>query len=121
MNMKIDSETITITDCDIDSSQVASVMAALGHPARIKILRQLAGCGECCCGDVVERLDLAQSTVSQHLKVLVAAGLVIYEPQGPRSRYVLNRPALQSVSSAFGKLMDVCCSPPSQTVTTTNS
>ncbi len=95
-----------------DSVRVASVMAALSHPARVIILRRLARCDECCCRDVVEHLNLAQSTVSQHLKVLVEAGLVTYEPRRPKSRYVLNRQALQSVSSAIGELIDDCCSLP---------
>jgi len=104
-----------------DSVHVASVMAALSHPARVTILRRLSRCDECCCRDVVEHLDLAQSTVSQHLKVLVEAGLVTYEPRRPKSRYVLNRQALQSVSCAIGDLVDDCCSPPSQSWTTANT
>ena len=58
---------------------------------------------------VVRHLDLAQSTVSQHLKVLVQAGLVIYEPTRPRSRYSLNRPALQEVLGAVSGLVNECC------------
>ncbi len=88
---------------------MASVMAALGHPARVTILRRLACCDECCCREVVEHLNLAQSTVSQHLKVLVEAGLVSYEARRPKSRYVLNRQALQSVSSAIHELVHDCC------------
>ncbi|NNJ76741.1 MAG: helix-turn-helix transcriptional regulator [Anderseniella sp.] len=94
----------------VDNIRVATVMAALGHPARVTILRRLACCDECCCREVVEHLNLAQSTVSQHLKVLVDAGLVSYEPRRPKSRYVLNRQALQSVSSAISDLVHDCCS-----------
>jgi DNA-binding transcriptional ArsR family regulator len=94
----------------VDSVRMASVMAALGHPARVTILRRLACCDECCCREVVEHLNLAQSTVSQHLKVLVEAGLVSYESRRPKSRYVLNRQALQSVSSAISDLVNDCCS-----------
>ena len=65
---------------------VAARLAALSHPARLAIVRRLAAADACCCKDVVRHLDLAQSTVSQHLKVLVQAGLVIYEPTRPRSR-----------------------------------
>ena len=50
---------------------MAARLAALSHPARLRILRHLSGRGACCCKEVVEQLDLAQSTVSQHLKVLV--------------------------------------------------
>jgi len=119
MNIKIDKrrQTPSMATNSADSVHVASVMAALGHPARVTILRRLARCEECCCRDVVEHLDLAQSTVSQHLKVLVEAGLVTYEPRRPKSSYVLNRQALQSVSCAVGDLVDDCCSPHSQSMT----
>lgn len=104
---------------NLDSVQMASVMAALGHPARVTILRRLACCDECCCREVVEHLNLAQSTVSQHLKVLVEAGLVSYEPRRPKSRYVLNRQALQSASSAISDLVSFCCSQQPATVADT--
>ena len=119
MNIKIDKKHRRSEDVSdlSDSVHVASVMAALSHPARVTILRRLACCDECCCRDVVEHLDLAQSTVSQHLKVLVEAGLVTYELRRPKSRYVLNRQALQSAVGAIGELVDDCCSP---SMTTSN-
>jgi ArsR family transcriptional regulator len=88
---------------------VAARLAALSHPARLAIVRRLAATDACCCKDVVRHLDLAQSTVSQHLKVLVQAGLVIYEPTRPRSRYTLNRPVLQEILGAVSGLVDDCC------------
>lgn len=87
-------------------------LSALGHPARLAILRQLAQRDACCCKDVVERLDLAQSTVSQHLKVLVEAGLVDYRPERPRSRYSLNRPALDALAGGVGTLVADCTPSP---------
>lgn len=92
-----------------DESSVASGLAALSHPARLRILRHLSATPACCCRDVVERLDLAQSTVSQHLKVLVEAGLVRFSPDRQRSRYELDRQALRKLSSALGALVDDCC------------
>jgi ArsR family transcriptional regulator len=88
---------------------VAARLAALSHPARLAIVRRLAAADACCCKDVVRHLDLAQSTVSQHLKVLVQAGLVIYEPTRPRSRYTLNRPVLQEILGAVSGLVNECC------------
>ncbi|MCV0397697.1 MAG: metalloregulator ArsR/SmtB family transcription factor [Rhizobiaceae bacterium] len=85
--------------------------AALAHPARLKILRHLACRDACCCKDVVERLDLAQSTVSQHLKILVEAGLVTYRPERPRSRYALDRAALTELSRDLDDLVRFCCAP----------
>lgn len=88
---------------------LAGKLAALGHPARIAILRHLARCDACCCKDVVERLDLAQSTVSQHLKVLVEAGLVRFSAERRRSRYEIDRTALAALSRSLGGLLASCC------------
>lgn len=67
---------------------------ALGHPVRVRIVRMLLSVDTCVCGDIVERLPLAQSTVSQHLKVLKEAGLIEGTIDGPRTCYCLNREAL---------------------------
>ena len=84
-------------------------MAALSHPARLRILRHLSGAPACCCGEVVQRLDLAQSTVSQHLKVLVDAGLVRFSPDRQRSRYEFDPAALKELSASLAALVDDCC------------
>ena len=55
---------------------LAAFAKALAHPARIAILKVLAQRNECICGEIVEILPLAQSTVSQHLKELKNAGLI---------------------------------------------
>lgn len=60
---------------------------ALGHPARVQIVRLLVRRVSCVCGDIVDELPLAQSTVSQHLKVLKEAGLIRGEVDGPRVCY----------------------------------
>jgi ArsR family transcriptional regulator, arsenate/arsenite/antimonite-responsive transcriptional repressor len=67
--------------------EMATLARALGHPARVAILRLLLDAGECICGDIVVELPLAQATVSQHLKVLKEAGLVRGEIDGPRVCY----------------------------------
>ncbi len=90
-------------------STTAAMLAALAHPARLAIVRRLSASDACCCKDVVRHLDLAQSTVSQHLKVLVQAGLVNYEPNRRHSRYVLDRPALRNALAAVGDLVNECC------------
>jgi ArsR family transcriptional regulator len=91
------------------SRQVAARFAALAHPARIEILQHLAQQESCCCGDVVQKFDLAQSTVSQHLKVLVEAGLVTFEPDRRRSRYRIDRDALSGLSDQVANLINSCC------------
>jgi ArsR family transcriptional regulator len=89
-----------------DDILLAARMKALAHPARLAIVRALAGVGGtgCSCGEIVRDLPLAQSTVSQHLKILRAAGIVRGEISGPRSCYCLDRAALASVAAAMQAL-----------------
>ena len=87
-------------------------LAALGHPARIDIMRHLACEDGRCCKEVVGVLDLAQSTVSQHLKVLVEAGLVELFIEGKRSRYCINRAALISLKLDIDLLFTKCAGQP---------
>jgi|SRR5690606_15698819 ArsR family transcriptional regulator len=86
---------------------IANIMRALGHPVRLEILRILANqqSGECCCADVTDSLTLAQSTVSQHIKVLLDAGLIDRKPHGTRNRYCIRRETLADLQSAFGGLL----------------
>jgi ArsR family transcriptional regulator len=95
-----------------DRAGVAAKLSALSHPARIEILQHLAGVEASCCKEVVQRLDLAQSTVSQHLKVLVEAGLVRLTPDAQRSRYEVDRDALLELSEAVRDLLVSCCAGP---------
>ena len=78
---------------DPRTATLARLAKALGHPARIAILETLAKRATCICGEIVECLPLAQSTVSQHLKELQEAGLIT-EVDGPRSCYCLNPDAI---------------------------
>ncbi len=86
---------------------IANVMRALGHPVRLEILRILANQqqGECCCSDVTESLPLAQSTVSQHIKVLHDAGLIERKPHGTRNRYCIRQDRFAELGAAFGGLL----------------
>jgi ArsR family transcriptional regulator, arsenate/arsenite/antimonite-responsive transcriptional repressor len=84
-------------------------LGALSHPARIAILKHLSANGCCCCKDVVQSTELAQSTVSQHLKILVDAGLVRYSPDHQRSRYEVDRAALEELGAAISGLLRSCC------------
>jgi len=66
---------------------LASLAWGLAHPARVAILRLLLDRGECVCGAIVDRMPLAQATVSQHLKVLKETGWIEGEIDGPRVCY----------------------------------
>ncbi|ODT19691.1 MAG: transcriptional regulator [Kaistia sp. SCN 65-12] len=70
--------------------QLAGLAKALAHPARIGIVRMLLERETCVGCDVVEHIGLAQSTVSQHLQILKAAGIIIGEIERPRVCYSLN-------------------------------
>src|SRR5438445_367121 len=70
--------------------ELADIAKAMSHPARIAILKLLAKQTECICGEIVDVLPLAQSTVSQHLKELKNAGLIVGTVDGPRSCYCIN-------------------------------
>ena len=84
--------------------ELAGFGRALGHPARVDIVRMLIESGECVCGGIVERLPLAQATVSQHLKVLRASGLVRGEIDGPRVCYCINPEAVKRFKSLLEQL-----------------
>jgi DNA-binding transcriptional ArsR family regulator len=75
--------------------ELAALAKALAHPARVKIVRILIRKNACICGDIVDELPLAQSTVSQHLKVLKEAGLVRGDVDGPRVCYCIEPRSLR--------------------------
>lgn len=74
---------------------LAALAKAIAHPARVQIVRMLAQIDGCVCGDIVDKLPLAQSTVSQHLKVLKDAGLVCGTIEGPRVSYCIDPAGLR--------------------------
>ncbi|HXF47890.1 MAG TPA: metalloregulator ArsR/SmtB family transcription factor [Verrucomicrobiae bacterium] len=78
-----------------ENEELAQLAKALGHPARAAIMRLLLTGGECICGGIVDRLPLAQATVSQHLKVLKEAGWITGEVDGPRVCYCARPGTLQ--------------------------
>jgi ArsR family transcriptional regulator, arsenate/arsenite/antimonite-responsive transcriptional repressor len=95
----------------ISDERLAGMFAALAHPARIRILRHLAGHADCNCKQVVGQVNLAQSTVSQHLKVLVDSGLVRYEPRQRQSSYSLAPVTVEILSRSVARLAGECCAP----------
>lgn len=105
-----------ITDISINDRSVqrsAEIAKALGHPARIVILKILAQRTTCFCGDITEILPLAQSTVSQHLKALKSAGLITGEVEGVRTCYCLKADGIKELQSVLSELstelIKTCC------------
>ncbi len=86
-------------------TRLARLCKALGHPARLAIVRYLAARrGSCTCGEIVDQLPLAQATVSQHLKVLRCAGLIDGDVEPPRVNYCLNQRTLEELKRAIAAL-----------------
>lgn len=84
--------------------QVALVAKALANPARIHIIRLLAAQSECRGHEVFSELPLAQSTVSEHLRVLKEAGLVHSQPLGTSMVYCLVGPVLEEFNQSLGEI-----------------
>jgi ArsR family transcriptional regulator len=84
--------------------ELATLAKALGHPARVQIVRLLVRREACVCGDIVDELPLAQSTVSQHLKVLKEAGLIRGEIDGPRVGYCIEPRTMRRLKALVGSL-----------------
>lgn len=84
--------------------QIALFAKALGHPARVAIINLLLKKQTCICGDIVDELPLSQSTVSQHLKELKAAGIIKGEISGVKTCYCIDENNWNKIGSLFEKL-----------------
>ncbi|MHB1594066.1 MAG: ArsR/SmtB family transcription factor [Streptosporangiaceae bacterium] len=93
-----------VDDETLDDETLAAMTKALGHPTRVRILRLLAERRSCVTGDLVAEFPLAQSTISEHLRILREAGLVQGEIEGPRTSYCVNRTAIASLQRAISCL-----------------
>ena len=87
-----------------DEQRLALICKALGHPARVRILKHLLEMDRCICGEIVRILPLAQSTVSQHLKSLKDAGLVNGQIEGPATCYCVDRGGLERFKEMVASL-----------------
>lgn len=106
-------------------AELAAIAKALGHPARIHIVRLLAEKQSCIGCDIVDEIGLAQSTISEHLRILKASGVITGEIERPRVCYSLNparlTPLMSLLDSVFARNPasappgSVCC-PPTQAV-----
>lgn len=88
----------------LSDEALARAAKALAHPARLRIVRVLAAQDTCVTGDLISDLSLAQSTISEHLRILREAGLVRGEVDGPRVSYCLDRTGLAALKTAVAEL-----------------
>lgn len=99
-------------------NEIAAFAKAIGHPARVSILKEIAKREECICGEIVEVLPLAQSTVSQHLKELLKAELITGTVDGVKSCYCINWKTFDRFEKIFNEFFTKtnlnnpkCCEP----------
>ncbi len=97
-------EAVVELPADESAEQLARLAWAVAHPARVRIVRLLISRETCVCGEIVDSLPLAQSTVSQHLKILKESGLIAGEVDGPKVCYCINPQKLRELKSLIAKL-----------------
>ena len=98
-----------IHELTADEARLSQMLRALGNPVRFRITHYLADNQMCITGDIVAFTTLAQSTVSQHLKVLREAGLIEGEIEGPATCYCISVEGIQFLKSQIGKWLPDCC------------
>lgn len=92
-----------------DEVMLARFAKALSHPARISILKLLASMNTCFCGEIVEELPIAQSTVSQHLKELKDSGLIQGCIEPPKVRYCIEPENWKKARELFSMFWEESC------------
>ncbi len=102
-------ENATIYPLSKDEKQLAAMLKALGNPVRFQIMQILAEKKMCITGEIVEFTTLAQSTVSQHLKVLREAGLISGEIDGPATCYCINENQVRWLKQRLETWLPECC------------
>ncbi len=99
----------TIRVMTSDEQRLAQMLKALGNPVRFQIVQILAEKQVCITGEIVDFTTLAQSTVSQHLKVLREAGLISGEIDGPATCYCLNVDGIRWLKERVESWLPGCC------------
>ncbi|MBE0696029.1 MAG: winged helix-turn-helix transcriptional regulator [Anaerolineaceae bacterium] len=89
--------------------RLAQMLKALGNPVRFKIMQFLSQNQMCITGEIVDFTTLAQSTVSQHLKVLRDAGLILGEIEGPATCYCIDNEGVHFLKNRIDAWLPGCC------------
>jgi ArsR family transcriptional regulator len=92
-----------------EEARLARMLKALGNPVRFRIMQYLASRQVCITGEIVEFTEMAQSTISQHLKVLREADLIHGEIEGPATSYCLNPEGILWLKEQIGSWLPECC------------
>ncbi|MBU0970797.1 MAG: metalloregulator ArsR/SmtB family transcription factor [Proteobacteria bacterium] len=88
----------------MDTIDLAKIFKALGHPTRIKIVEHLIRINTCVCGEIVNIFPYSQSTISQHLKLLKASGIVCGDVEGPKTRFCVDKQVLNQIKNYVDRL-----------------
>ncbi|MBA3011579.1 MAG: metalloregulator ArsR/SmtB family transcription factor [Proteobacteria bacterium] len=88
----------------MDTADLAKIFKALGHPTRIKIVEHLIRINTCVCGEIVNIFPYSQSTISQHLKLLKASGIVCGDVEGPKTRFCVDKHVLNQIKDYIDRL-----------------
>lgn len=104
--MPVDNTAAEMLDPPVREETIAAVARALAHPARVRIVRFLLTRENCIGGDIVEEIGLAQSTVSEHLRILKAAGVVTGEIERPRICYSLNPTSMAPLAELLQEVLE---------------
>lgn len=108
-----------VTKTDVyskEQNELATILKALGHPARLAIIQQLLSKKCCICGDFTHEIPLAQPTISRHLKELKAIGIIAGTVEGSSISYCINAQRWQEIQAMCQSLFnsfssDITCSP----------
>lgn len=96
---------ITKTDLFTENqNQIAVLLKALAHPARVAIIEYLLKVNSCICGDIVNELPLAQPTISQHLKELKNAGIIKGSIEGNTICYCIDKNTISTIQEYFNQI-----------------
>lgn len=89
-----------------EQNKIANLAKVLGHPARIAILQNLFESDSCICGDLVDKIGLAQPTISQHLKELKNAGLIKGNVEGTSVCYCIHKENWAAMKQLLNDFID---------------
>ena len=89
-----------------EQNKIAALAKVLGHPARISILQHLFESNACICGDLVDKIGLAQPTISQHLKELKSVGLIKGNVEGTSVCYCIDKENWTSMKGLLISFLD---------------
>jgi ArsR family transcriptional regulator len=88
---------------DVSDRELIGALKALADPTRFRIVQEIAGAGELSCGEVAERFDVSQPTISHHLKILLEAGLLVQRTEGKHHYTSVDAGLLSSLAAVLPK------------------